>query len=59
VPLRAAAARFPLRDPAVAAVLIGARTPDEITEAVALRRLPIPAELWDALARPADPREQP
>jgi D-threo-aldose 1-dehydrogenase len=59
VPLRAAAARFPLRDPAVAAVLIGARTPLEITEAVALRRLPIPAGLWDALARPADPREQP
>lgn len=59
VPLRAAAARFPLRDPAVAAVLIGARTPHEITEAVALRRLPIPAGLWDALARPADPREQP
>jgi D-threo-aldose 1-dehydrogenase len=59
VPLRAAAARFPLRDPAVAAVLIGARTPHEITEAVALRRLPIPAGLWDALARPGDPREQP
>jgi D-threo-aldose 1-dehydrogenase len=50
VPLRAAAARFPLRHPAVAAVLIGARTPQEITEAVALRRLAIPDALWDALA---------
>jgi D-threo-aldose 1-dehydrogenase len=53
VPLRAAAARFPLRHPAVAAVLIGARTPEEITEAVALRGLAIPDALWDALAAQA------
>jgi D-threo-aldose 1-dehydrogenase len=53
VPLRAAAARFPLRHPAVAAVLIGARTPQEITEAVALRRLAIPDALWDELAAAA------
>jgi D-threo-aldose 1-dehydrogenase len=53
VPLRAAAARFPLRHPAVATVLIGARTPQEITEAVALRRLAIPDALWDALAAQA------
>jgi D-threo-aldose 1-dehydrogenase len=52
VPLRAAAARFPLRHPAVAAVLIGARAPQEITDAVALRRLAIPEALWDALAAP-------
>ena len=50
VPLRAAAARFPLRHPAVAAVLIGARRPEEITEAVALRRLDIPEALWEAIA---------
>jgi D-threo-aldose 1-dehydrogenase len=63
VPLRAAAARFPLRHPAVATVLIGARTPQEITEAVTLRGLDIPEALWDALAAqargPAAEREQP
>lgn len=50
VPLRAAAARFPLTDPAVASVLIGARSAAEITDAIALRGLDIPAALWDALA---------
>jgi D-threo-aldose 1-dehydrogenase len=50
VPLRAAAARFPLTSPAVASVLIGARSAAEITDAVRLRALDIPAALWDALA---------
>jgi D-threo-aldose 1-dehydrogenase len=50
IPLRAAAVRFPLAHPAVASVLIGARNPYEITEAVELRGLDIPAELWTALA---------
>jgi D-threo-aldose 1-dehydrogenase len=50
IPLRAAAARFPLAHPAVASVLIGARNPYEITDAVELRGLEIPAELWTALA---------
>ena len=50
VPLRAAAARFPLAHPAVASVLIGARSAAEITDAIRLRELGIPAELWDALA---------
>jgi D-threo-aldose 1-dehydrogenase len=50
VPLRAAAARFPLRYPAVASVLIGARSAAEITDAIRLRDLDIPAALWDALA---------
>jgi D-threo-aldose 1-dehydrogenase len=59
VPLRAAAARFPLRDPAVAAVLIGARTPQEISEAAELRRLAVPDELWAELDRPADQQESP
>ncbi len=49
VPLRAAAVRFALGDPAVAAVLIGARSPYEIADAVALRGLAIPPELWTAL----------
>jgi D-threo-aldose 1-dehydrogenase len=50
VPLRAAAARFPLTHPAVASVLIGARTAAEITDAITLRGLDIPAELWHSLA---------
>ena len=50
VPLRAAAARFPLRHPAVASVLIGARTAAEVTDAIRLRDTYIPAALWDALA---------
>jgi D-threo-aldose 1-dehydrogenase len=50
VPLRAAAARFPLTAQAVASVLIGARSAAEMTDAIALRELEIPAALWDALA---------
>jgi D-threo-aldose 1-dehydrogenase len=50
VPLRAAAARFPLAHPAVASVLIGARSAAEISEAIRLRDLDIPQALWDVLA---------
>jgi D-threo-aldose 1-dehydrogenase len=49
VPLRAAAARFPARHPAVASVLIGARTPAEITDAITLWGTGIPAALWHDL----------
>jgi D-threo-aldose 1-dehydrogenase len=50
VPLRAAAARFPLTHPAVASVLIGARNAAEVTDALRLSALDIPAALWDLLA---------
>ena len=50
VPLRAAAARFPLAHPAVASVLIGARSAAEVTDAITLRGLDIPARLWESLA---------
>jgi D-threo-aldose 1-dehydrogenase len=50
VPLRAAAARFPLSHPAVASVLIGARSGAEISDAIRLRALDIPVALWDFLA---------
>jgi D-threo-aldose 1-dehydrogenase len=50
VPLRAAAARFPLGHPAVASVLIGARSAAEVTDAITLRGLDIPARLWESLA---------
>jgi D-threo-aldose 1-dehydrogenase len=52
VPLRAAAARFPLRHPAVASVLIGARSPDEIADAIRLRETELPPALWDDLSAP-------
>jgi len=50
VPLRAAAARFPLTHPAVASVLIGARSAAELTDALRLREREMPAGLGDALA---------
>jgi D-threo-aldose 1-dehydrogenase len=49
IPLRAAAARFPFRHPAVTSVLIGARSAAEITDAIELVDLDLPAELWDAI----------
>ena len=49
VPLRAAAARFPLTHPAVASVLIGARSAAEITDAITLRGAGLPAARWEAL----------
>jgi len=51
VPLRAAAARFPLTHPAIASVLIGAASAAEITDAIQLRQLPIPGQLWESLLR--------
>jgi D-threo-aldose 1-dehydrogenase len=50
VPLRAAAARFPLTHPAVASVLIGVRSAAEVDDALSMRALDIPAGLWDSLA---------
>ncbi|MFE3516707.1 aldo/keto reductase [Streptomyces sp. NPDC059166] len=49
VPLRAAALHHPLRHPAVAAVLVGARSPEEIRDAAAQLRTPVPDALWDDL----------
>jgi D-threo-aldose 1-dehydrogenase len=55
VPLRAAAARFPLTHPAVASVLIGARNAAEVTDALRLSALDIPAALWNVLAGEGQP----
>jgi D-threo-aldose 1-dehydrogenase len=49
VPLRAAALHYPLRHPAVAAVLVGARSPQEVRDAAALLRTEIPDALWEDL----------
>jgi D-threo-aldose 1-dehydrogenase len=50
VPLRAAAIQFPLTHPAVSCVLVGARSPEEAEDAVALAAVEIPPQLWADLA---------
>jgi D-threo-aldose 1-dehydrogenase len=49
VPIQAAALQFPLAHPAVATVLTGARTTDELDQNLAFMRHPIPADLWQEL----------
>jgi D-threo-aldose 1-dehydrogenase len=49
VPLRAAAVQFPLAHPAVACIVVGARSPEEVDDTVAMLRTAIPAELWETL----------
>ncbi|MFF1510163.1 aldo/keto reductase [Streptomyces sp. NPDC058326] len=51
VPLRAAAARFPLGHPAVAGVLLGLRSADEAADAADMLGRDIPPALWDELRR--------
>jgi D-threo-aldose 1-dehydrogenase len=51
VPLRAAAIQFPLAHPRVAAVIVGARTPAQIEDTLAMIRFPIVTELWHELKR--------
>ena len=46
VPLRAAALQFARRHPAVKSVLIGARSPQEVSDCVDMAGLPIPDALW-------------
>lgn len=50
VPLGAAAIQFPLRHPAVAAVLVGARSAAELEEDLRLFRWDVPDALWDDLS---------
>jgi D-threo-aldose 1-dehydrogenase len=49
VPLRAAALRFPLGHPAVASVLSGARSAEEVRDTVDQLRRTVPTELWAGL----------
>lgn len=46
VPLRAAAIQFPFTHPAVTCVLVGARSPVEAEDAVAMSAVPVPGVLW-------------
>ena len=50
VPLRAAAARYPLRQPAVAGVLLGLRDAAQVQDALTQYRREIPEALWADLA---------
>jgi D-threo-aldose 1-dehydrogenase len=49
LPVRTAAARFPLGHPAVAAVLLGLRSPYEVHDAVEQFQRRVPGALWDEL----------
>ena len=49
VPLKAAALQFPLRHPAVASVIAGARAPSEVEENVRMMAHTIPAAFWEEI----------
>ena len=49
VPLRAAAIQFPLAHPAITTIVVGARSPGEVDDNMAMLQLDIPAELWATL----------
>jgi D-threo-aldose 1-dehydrogenase len=49
VPLRAAAVQFPFSHPAVACVVVGARSPEEVEDAVRMSSVDIPDSLWHDL----------
>lgn len=49
VPLRAVALRFPFAHPAVAAAVVGARTPEEVRDNDRMARTDIPAGVWRSL----------
>ena len=49
VPLRAAAVQFPFTHPAVTSVLVGARSPAEVEDAVRMAAVEVPAALWHDL----------
>jgi len=46
VPIAAAAIQLPFGHPAVRSVVVGARTPEQLEESMAMFAWPIPAELW-------------
>ena len=50
VPLRAAAIQFPLRHPVVTTVVVGARSADEVRDAMVMSDWPLPEAMWDELA---------
>lgn len=57
VPLRAAALQFSLRDPRIAATVVGVSDPARIDDTVALAALEIPEAMWAELAALTPPPE--
>ncbi|WP_456823587.1 aldo/keto reductase [Cellulomonas sp. P5_E12] len=51
VPVPAAALQLSTRDPRVASTIVGATRPQQIDDALAWARHPVPADLWDELAK--------
>lgn len=49
VPLKAAALQFPLAHPAVAAVIPGGRSPEEVDQNISMVKHPIPPDFWTEL----------
>ncbi|MFE9566347.1 aldo/keto reductase [Streptomyces sp. NPDC006487] len=49
VPLRAAALQFPFGSPAVASVLVGTRSAEEVRDAAAMLAHPVPGDMWAEL----------
>ncbi|MFJ4923304.1 aldo/keto reductase [Streptomyces sp. NPDC088725] len=49
LPVRAAALHYPLRHPAVASVLVGTRSADEVRDTAELMARPVPDDLWSEL----------
>lgn len=49
VPLRAAALQFPLAHPAVATIVVGARTAEEVDDNLEMLQFDIPSDLWSDL----------
>ncbi len=50
VPLAAAALQFSLRDPRIVSTVVGVTRPERLHETVSLAQIPIPDELWEAVA---------
>lgn len=60
VPLKAAALQFPLAHPAIAALIPGGRSPEEVDENIRLVSHPIPSDFWrDLRAAKLIPDEAP
>jgi D-threo-aldose 1-dehydrogenase len=55
VPLAAAALQFSLREPRIAATIVGMSRPERVDQTVALATLSIPDAVWDELAELAAP----
>ncbi|HEU5198568.1 MAG TPA: aldo/keto reductase, partial [Ktedonobacterales bacterium] len=51
VPLAAAALQFSLREPRITSTIVGLSRPERLAETLTFAQWPLPADLWDDLAR--------